>query len=205
MSATVIACFLLASLIMELTPGPNMFYIAFLSAQHGRRPGLAAIAGVSLGLFLIGILALFGVAAFVAGNTILYESLRWGGVGYLLWLAWDTWRDTHEVATHETAHSSLIEPFSRGLITNLLNPKAFLFYLTVLPSFTVASMDFTLQAFILTCLYVLVASSIHLGIVLGAGSFTRLLQKPGLRGIIGNVFAFSLVLVAVWLAAKTAR
>ena len=203
MTFTDLAPFLLASLAIELTPGPNMFYIALLSAQNGRPAGFAATAGVALGLLTIGTLSMIGFSAFVAENPLAYQILRWAGVAYLLWLAWDTWRDTRVTDDAAIPRAKLTESFTRGLITNLLNPKAFLFYLTVVPSFISADAGYVPQALILTLCYVGVATAIHLAIVGGASSVSRVLQVPGRREKIGQLFAVLLVGVAVWVAIKT--
>ena len=196
--------FLVASLAIELTPGPNMFYVALLSAQHGRLVGVATIAGVALGLLIIGILALLGVSALVAENRAAYEIIRWTGVAYLLWLAWDTWRDSEidEVSGHD--RGLLIESFWRGVVVNVLNPKAFLFYMTVLPSF-VPQDDFGIRTnLFLTLLYVSIATLVHFAIVIGAGSAAGFIQQPERRRALGRIFAALLVGVAIWVAMKTA-
>lgn len=196
--------FLLAAIAIELTPGPNMFYIALLSAQHGRKAGYSVAAGVALGLFLVGLAAMLGFSTFVAENRVLYETLRWSGVAYLLYLAWDTLQDAKKPLETQPQDELLRESFLRGLVTNLLNPKAFLFYMAVLPSFITSDGQYTQQFFVLTLIYVAVATGIHLAIVLMSGSVSGVLQHPARRRQIGWVFAILLVLVAIWVAIKTA-
>ena len=78
-----------------------------------------------------------GLAAIIENSTLLYQALRRGGVLYLLWLAWEAWSTADEIAPDE-AHAgshALASAFRRGLITNLLNPKAAIFYIAVLPEF----------------------------------------------------------------------
>ena len=133
--------FALTALIIEITPGPNMAYLAALSLSRGWRIGLAAVAGVALGLSVYGIAAALGVAAIIESSTLLYQALRWGGVIYLLWLAFNAWSSADDVASegkpgHDHTRASA---FRRGLITNLLNPKAEVFYVAVLPEFQVRS------------------------------------------------------------------
>ena len=83
--------FALLSLVVELTPGPNMAYLAALSLSRGARTGLAAVAGIALGLSAYGVAAAFGLAALVNQSAFLYEALRWAVILYLLWLAWEAW------------------------------------------------------------------------------------------------------------------
>jgi threonine/homoserine/homoserine lactone efflux protein len=198
-----LAPFLAASVAMELTPGPNMLYLGLLSAQNGRVAGLAAAAGVALGLLTIGLLALLGLGALVVGFPGVYAALHWAGVAYLVWLAWDTWKEARQPADHGPG-VTLVQAFTRGLVTNLLNPKAFLFYLTVLPGFVGEGADFITHAIFLTLIYVGVASCVHASVIVGAGSLTRLLDQPGRRLTIGVIFALMLLAIAAWLAFKAA-
>ena len=113
---------------IEITPGPNMTYLAVLGVSHGRRAGLAAVTGVALGLLVIGIAAALGLAAVISNSPTLYEVLRWAGVIYLLWLAWEGWDEAGDASVEEVDPVAMYGPlFWRGLITNLLNPKAALF------------------------------------------------------------------------------
>ena len=91
--ANPLLAFAATALIVELTPGPNMAYLAALSLSKGVRAGAAAVAGVALGLSLSGIAAALGLAAIIDSSRFLYEVLRWGGVAYLLWLAWEGWTE----------------------------------------------------------------------------------------------------------------
>ncbi|MBC7017866.1 LysE family translocator, partial [Salmonella enterica subsp. enterica serovar Enteritidis] len=78
---------------------------------------------------IYGVAASLGLSAIIDNSRFLYETLRWGGVAYLLWLAWEAWTAEREVSP-ETVDGG-ISPwtaFRRGLITNLLNPKAAVFY-----------------------------------------------------------------------------
>ena len=144
--------FVLASALIELTPGPNMAWLAIVGATEGRRPAYAAVAGVALGLAVIGLAAALGVAALVTTSPALYSGLRWGGVVYLLWLAWDSWRDVDGEAEARIAGRRLALYFRRGLVTNLLNPKAAVFYVAVLPGFTSPALPALPQTLTLTVL-----------------------------------------------------
>src|SRR4029450_2501391 len=86
-----LSAFAVTCLVIELTPGPNMAYLAILGATKGRRAGFAATLGVALGLSIVGLAAVLGLAALLGNSSMLYEMLRWGGVVYLLWLAYEGW------------------------------------------------------------------------------------------------------------------
>ena len=84
--------FAFAAVLVELTPGPNMAWLALLAATEGRARGFAAVAGVALGLGLMGAAAALGLAALVQTQPQVYQALRWAGMLYLLWLALEAWR-----------------------------------------------------------------------------------------------------------------
>lgn len=193
-----LTAFVLTSLLIELTPGPNMAWLALVAATEGRRPGYAAVAGVALGLSVIGVTAAFGLAAMIAATPVLYQGLRWGGVLYLLWLAWDGWRDADGAAENGHRGITLSRAFRRGLVTNLLNPKAAVFYVAVLPGFTDPGAPVLTETLILTAAYVTVATVIHAGIVTLAGSANALLGNPERSRVVRRVLSASLGLVALW-------
>lgn len=107
---------------MEIMPGPNMAYLTILARGDGRRAGYAAVAGVALGLLLVG-LASAMVGAAVAALLLAWQILRGAGVAYLLWLASDGGRGANEAPEHAARGSSLGRFFGRGLLTNLLNAR----------------------------------------------------------------------------------
>jgi threonine/homoserine/homoserine lactone efflux protein len=197
--------FVLTSFAIELTPGPNMAYLAVLSVDRGRTAGLAAVAGVALGLLVLGLLAGFGLGSIVSETRWLYETLRWGGVAYLVWLAWDSYRDAQRPLDESPEGERLLGFFRRGLVTNLLNPKAAMFYVTVLPNFVTDAAPKAQQSLVLTLAYVAVATVVHAGIAVAGGSLQPLLTSSHWRGRLGIAFALVLVAVAVWLAATTHR
>ncbi|NAZ37836.1 LysE family translocator [Rubellimicrobium sp. CFH 75288] len=189
---------LLASLLVELTPGPNMAWLAIVAGAEGVRVGLAAVAGVALGLALAGAAAALGLAALVAASPALYEALRWGGAAYLLWLAWDGWRGAAETAPPLPGRQAR-RAFRRGLVTNLLNPKAGVFFVAVLPGFVDPGAPVLGQTLWLTAGYVLVATAVHAGIVLLAGQARRLLLDPARERRARRALSVALALVALWL------
>jgi threonine/homoserine/homoserine lactone efflux protein len=194
--------FALASLIIELVPGPNQTYLAALTLGYGVRAGLAAVAGIALGLAVYGMAAALGVAAIIQQSNALYEILRWTGVLYFLWLAWQSWQDEKEDLPDpaETERRAMRIAFRRGLITNLLNPKAAIFYVAVLPGFIVPG-----AAALLSAVFVTVATITHLVVVLLAGRLQRFVADPAWRRPIRRWLTVALVAIAVWFLWSTAR
>src|SRR5580765_4157820 len=83
--------FILAVFLLEVTPGPNMAYLATLALARGRAAGLCATLGVALGLGVHALVTVFGAGTLIQHYPWLYEALRWAGVAYLLFLAWQGW------------------------------------------------------------------------------------------------------------------
>lgn len=203
-----ILAFAIASIVIEVTPGPNMAYLAALTVSNGIRAGLAAVAGVALGLAIYGAVAAVGLAEIIQQSRFLYEALRWSGVAYLLWLAWEGWSAEPE-AEPDTADGhggTLRKAFQRGLITNLLNPKAGIFFIAVVPTFvTPATGHVMAQTVVLSAVFVAIATSIHLLIVLLASRLGGVLSDPSRRRTIRKVLAVVLAAIAVWFAVATTR
>jgi threonine/homoserine/homoserine lactone efflux protein len=196
--------FAATALIIELTPGPNMAYLAALSLVQGPRAGLSAVAGIALGLSIYGIAASFGLAALIDRSVLLYEILRWAGIAYLVWLAWDAWStDFKADPTVETVDTR--SAFRRGLITNLLNPKAAVFYVTVLPDFVTRTGPIMAQTLTLVAIYVAIATIIHISIVVLASRLSPQLQDARKRKYVSRTLALALLGIAVWFAFSTAR
>lgn len=196
--------FVLTCAAIELTPGPNMGYLAIVGATDGRRSGYAAVAGVALGLALVGIAAALGLAAVINASPLLFQALRWTGVAYLLWLAWDGWRDAAKGVAAIPDGATRARYFRRGLITNLLNPKAAVFYVAMLPGFVVPGVAVLPQTLILSTTFVAIATAIHLAIVTLAGAARPLLEDPRRSRIVRRVLSVTLALIAVWFAVDTA-
>jgi threonine/homoserine/homoserine lactone efflux protein len=206
-SVSPLIAFALTCTIIELTPGPNMTYLAALSLMNGLRTGFAAVAGIALGLMTYGVAAALGLAALIDNSPLLYGLLRWTGVIYLLWLAWESWGTDRETSPDATGGGS--QPwlaFRRGLVTNLLNPKAAVFYVAVLPEFIQLDHGPVVsQTLILSVIYVGIATAIHSAIVILAGSLQTSMVSPNRRRMIRRGFALALVLIAIWFALTTGR
>ena len=201
---TVVAPFLVAVALMELTPGPNMGWLALVSLSQGRAAGLAAVVGITLGLTLWMVAAAFGLTEVVLRWPALYQAIRWAGVGFLLWLAWDAWRSAGDSAGVAPVAMRRRALFRRGLIGNLLNPKAALLYVVLLPGFMRPDHGSTLaQALTLGALHVLVSVVVHTTIVLTAaragGALLTRAQGPAMRA----AMALGLVAIAAWTAWET--
>ena len=201
---TNLAGFVATCIAIELTPGPNMTYLAIMGATQGRRAGFAVVAGVCSGLALVGLGAALGLAAVIASSPLLYQALRWAGVLYLLWLAWDAWRDAD--AENDPNNDAAIDYgrlYWRGFVTNVLNPKAAVFYVAILPGFVEPSRPVFGQLLLLSMIYVLIATGIHAGIVMLADLARSLTADRRRALLIRRGLALVLAGVAVWFAYGT--
>lgn len=197
--------FIVTSIVIELTPGPNMGWLAIVAAGEGRRLGYAAVAGVALGLSVVGLGAAFGLAALITASPILYEMLRWGGVAFLLYLAWEGWQREDGADEQLPDRSRIALYFRRGLIANLLNPKAAVFFIAVLPGFVPPQGSVLTATVTLSMIYVAVATAIHAAIVTLAGLARPLLEDAGKRLFVRRILAVLLAMIAVWFAWTTGR
>lgn len=194
--------FVLASFLIELTPGPNMGYLAVVAIGQGKTAAFAAVAGVALGLLTVGLAAAFGLASLLQANDLVYEALRYSGVAFLLYLAWEGWQESTE---EEDETKGLAGQFLRGLINNLLNPKAALFYIAVLPEFVDKDAPVLGQTIILTAAYVAVATVIHLAVVLLASSFRVFMSDTKRERYVRRSLSLTLGVFALWFAWSTMR
>jgi len=191
--------FAAAALLIELTPGPNMGYLAIVAAQRGRRAGILVVVGIALGLSCYLALAVLGLGRGLLADTRIYQALRWSGIAYMLWLAAEAWRA--DVAQSFAAPAQDVRLLGRGLLTNLLNVKAAIFYAVLLPAFLDATRDrIWLQAVLLGGTHIGIATGIHVTIVMIAAGTGRVGNRAAR---LGRVYAVGLVAVAIWLAWST--
>ena len=188
--------FVIASILIELTPGPNMTWLAVLGASRGRTVALAAVGGICLGLAIAGAVAGVGLTAILSQSPVLFQALRWIGTFYLFYLAWDAWRNSDGL--EEIPHDGASLAFQQGLISNILNPKAYLFYAAMLPQFLSGSMSISTEIATLTTVYVAIATAMHAGIALLSGSLAEFLKSSEKAVAIRKTLAVLIAVAALW-------
>lgn len=195
--------FAAAAGLLTLTPGVDTALVLRTAATAGPRAGAAAGLGICLGLLGWGLAAAVGLAALLAASPLAFTALKWAGAAYLLYLgvrmlaAPRTAALSAPMAPAGARDAGLAAPFRRGLLTNALNPKVGVFYVTFLPQFIPAGIAAPGFSLLLAGLHVLLslvwfALLIALTVPLG-----RLLARPavvlGLDRATGCVFiAFGL-------------
>jgi threonine/homoserine/homoserine lactone efflux protein len=171
--------FALAALGLVLSPGPNMIYLISRSITQGRRAGLVSLAGVLVGFLGHIFLVSFGLTAVFLAIPLAYDLLRWLGVGYLLYLAWEAVKPggSSPFQTRNLSHDSDWKLFRMGLLTNALNPKVALFYLSFFPQFTHPEYDSLLtQNVQLGLTQLTISGSINVAIILSSARMARWFQ-----------------------------
>ena len=126
-----------AALLMVLTPGPNMIYLISRSICQGRAAGVISLFGVIGGFFVHMLAAAIGLTAIFLAIPLAYEILKWLGALYLLWLAWQAVKPGARSPFEARAlpADSPRRLLLMGFLTNVLNPKVAVFYLSILPQF----------------------------------------------------------------------
>ncbi|PRB00472.1 lysine transporter LysE [Chryseobacterium sp. MYb7] len=164
--------FILAALILVISPGPNMIYLISKSITQGKKSGFISLAGVVCGFLFHIIMVSFGLTAVLLAVPLAYTVLKTLGTVYLLYLAYQAIkpksRNIFDV-DRNVAHDSPKKLFTIGFLTNVLNPKVAVFYLSFFPQFIKPEYGsvFT-QSLELGVIQVLISFSINFIIVLTA-------------------------------------
>ena len=198
------ATFALVALGMVLTPGPNMIYLISRSICQGRSAGLISLGGVALGFVFYMLCAAFGITALMLAVPYAYDALRFGGALYLLYLAWQAVKPGGHspFQVRDLPVDSPRKLFAMGFVTNLLNPKIAVLYLSLLPQFIDPAHGSVLgQSLALGMTQIAISLAVNALIVLMAGAIARFLaQRPAWitvqRWLMGTVLAALAVRVA---------
>jgi threonine/homoserine/homoserine lactone efflux protein len=170
--------FALVSLGMVLTPGPNMIYLISRSITQGPAAGIVSLGGVALGFVFYMLCAAFGITALLLAVPYAYNTLRFAGAAYLLWLAWQALkpggRSPFQVRKLQVDGPRKL--FAMGLLTNLLNPKIAMLYLALLPQFIDPAAGSVLtQSIALGSIQIVISVGVNAMIALAAGSIALFL------------------------------
>ncbi len=128
--------FMAATLVLNLTPGPSILYVMSQSISQGRTAGLVSALGLGTGSFLHAVAATLGLSAIMAYSPFVYAVVKYLGAAYLVYLGVGLLlqRESLHVG-HQPKQNALSQIYCRGVVTELLNPKVALFFLSFLPQF----------------------------------------------------------------------
>src|ERR1700760_572580 len=195
--------FLLTSLIVVVSPGTGVLYTLAVALSRGSRASVAAAFGCTLGILPHMLAAMLGLAAVLHTSAVAFSALKWCGVVYLLYMAWQSLRERGALAVDgridEARRRRVIVT---GFLINILNPKLSIFFLAFLPQFIAAddahplarmmelSAVFMLLTWVVFVLYGLFA----------AGVRDRVVSRPGVMAWLRRAFAGGLALLGARLA-----
>lgn len=195
--------FLLTTLVIVATPGTGATYTISAGLSRGARAGLVAAFGCTLGVIPHMIAAITGLAAVLNSSAIAFQTIKWVGVGYLLYLAWQTLRDRSALVASATPRPvSFWRVIRTAILINVLNPKLTIFFFAFLPQFVPAgdpsgtllmvllSLAFMAVTFIVFALYGVFAATMR----------RRVLGRPRVIAWMRRSFAATYALLAGRLA-----
>jgi threonine/homoserine/homoserine lactone efflux protein len=177
---TTLLIFLGAAVLLAVTPGPGLLYVAARSLAGGRHEGVLSSLGTAAGGMVHVTAGAIGVSALVLASAELFTVLKTAGALYLLWLGWRTFRSAEVVAS--TAPPAPGRAFREGAVVEALNPKTAAFFLAFLPQFVdPAAGSVALQFAALGTLCVALNTAADIAVALLAGRFGALARPALLR------------------------
>jgi threonine/homoserine/homoserine lactone efflux protein len=186
---TLFGLFLVAVVIICVTPGPDMAYVLAQSLSHSALAGVVASLGMSIGMAVHTTAATLGLATVLRASPVAYDVIRYGGAGYLAYLGVRAWLAAgagHEV--DKGAAAPLGTVLWRAAVTNLLNPKIVLFYVAFLPQFVDPGRGSgTLQFLLLGVVFVVIGLLIDSAIALLGGQVGGLLRHRGAETVLSRI------------------
>ena len=194
--------FAFAVLLIELTPGPNMGWLIALTLAEGRRAGLAAMVGIAAGLACNAAIAVTAASLVLRGGDTLAKGVAVAGAAMMAWLAWEAWRDNGDTSQGAVPKRSHDRNLAMGFGINLINPKAALFFITVMPQFVAGAQPSLAQGFMLAGVSVAIATAVHLALILGAAQLRSLLMRESRARFVRRVLAVAMLGVGAWFLAK---
>jgi threonine/homoserine/homoserine lactone efflux protein len=192
-SLAVILQFAVATLVIALTPGPDMTLFVGRAISHGRAAGFAAMGGAMTGIMVHTTLVALGLSALIVAAPQAFMALKIGGALYLLWLAFQAIRhgSAFKPQTEKSAPVALSRHYMTGILINLLNPKIILFFMTFLPQFVSASDPHAPGKLVfLGVLFIIVSLPVVVPIILAADRVAVFLKEsPRATRVIDFMFA----------------
>ena len=190
----IIAQFALATLVIAITPGPDMTLFVGRTLSQGRAAGLACMAGAMTGVLIHTLLVALGLSALIVASPQAFLALKICGAAYLVWLAFQAIRHGSAFSPQTQGGGpprSLLRNWATGVAIDLLNPKVVLFFMTFLPQFVSADDAYAPQKLLfLGLLFIPISLPVTVPMVLAADGFSSLLRRaPRVMRAIDWLFA----------------
>lgn len=201
------AAFLVAATILTLTPGVDTAMVLRAATVEGRRAAILAALGIGAGCVIWGGAVALGLGVLLRASELAYGVVKLAGAAYLVWLgAGLLLRPRHGLGQDsESAADRSHSAFWRGLLTNLLNPKVGVFYVTFLPQFVPHGAPVALSTFVLACVHVLLGLVWFAALIAATRPLGHFLRRPGAVRLLDRLTGAIFVGFGVRLALSSAR
>ncbi len=172
--------FLLAAVLLTLSPGPDILYVLSLSLRDGAKKGVVLSLGLVSGILVHTTLLAFGFSTLIRDNTNLYNVIKYFGALYLLYLAYKTYRATAtlKINNHKSQKKNKLQLYKRGFLMNVLNPKVTLFFLSLFPKFISPNNNMLYETYKLGLLFMAQAIIIFSTVAILASQLKNSINKP---------------------------
>ncbi len=140
--------FLAAAILLAITPGPGIFYVLARSLAGGRREGMLSALGTFVGGFVHVVAAALGISAILAASAVAFSAVKYAGAAYLVYLGLRMIRGRNQEPADQPAAPAK-NAFAQGIVTEVLNPKTALFFLSFIPQFIVPAQGHVFAQFLL--------------------------------------------------------
>jgi threonine/homoserine/homoserine lactone efflux protein len=189
-----LAQFAVASVILAITPGPDMTLFVSRTLSQGRAAGLASMFGALSGTLVHTTLVVVGISALIVASPVAFLVLKFCGAAYLIYLAWQAITKGSAFSPEKkkaAAKVTLLRSWSLGFGVNLLNPKVILFFMTFLPQFVSAHDPHAPgKLFFLGLLFVAISIPVTTPMVLAAEQFASVMKaSPRATRVVDYLFA----------------
>lgn len=171
---SVFVLFALTVLPLIFTPGPDMLFILSQVMGKDAKAGMMATVGVCCGYLVHSILVALGIAAIIVSFPVLFETIRWLGIAYLLYLAFGLFKSVFIKNVLNIEKKTSANPIQKGFFTALLNPKGMLIYFAILPQFIDKSANTVSQGLILSFIFIGLIFVVYCGLSI---LFSKISQK----------------------------
>lgn len=143
--------FLIAGILLNLTPGNDTIFILTKSIAQGRKAGMVSALGIAMGSVIHTLLAAFGLSLIIAKSMLLFNIIKLAGAGYLLYMGYNMLTDKSHLKTDDVSVTTSVDYqkiFRDAILTNVLNPKVALFFIAFLPQFINPAFKNTILPFV---------------------------------------------------------
>ena len=195
--------FLITTLVVVATPGTGVLYTVAAGLARGARASVIAAVGCTLGTLPHVLAAITGLAALLHTSAVAFQIVKYAGVAYLLYMAWNTIRDTGALAVEaETGRRSARQVIVSGVLVNILNPKLTIFFLAFLPQFIAPGSTNVLGSMLwLSAVFMAVTFVVFVGYGLFAAAVRdHVISRPRVLTWVRRVFGGAFVALGARLA-----